>query len=252
MARSQKLSNGIIIQQDIKNCVRLVLFENESQEYEYTTNGGIASILIYKNKPYGLTCGHVIQGYDPKQLVIADEKFAQKGAKIAGIKNLIIPTNPTGDAQGTDIEDLRLIEFTDDVDLSFFKGSYIIDSETIATSQAGHKLSAAGSLKDKVEIDRPNIQGGYCILEFQDSGPYSPDPFLRHARAKYNAPQFDSITGVSGSPVFDETANRLCGMAMRGGMTGSEAQIYYMDIFDIMKFLKAAHQNATKASYQKT
>jgi hypothetical protein len=36
--------------------------------------------------------------------------------------------------------------------------------------------------------------------------------------AEFKDPEFASVTGISGSPVFDVTANALCGMVVRGGM----------------------------------
>ena len=50
---------------------------------------------------------------------------------------------------------------------------------------------------------------------------------------------FKSVEGISGSPVFDRTANALCGMVVRGGMNGGSCNLIYVDIFDIMRLLEA-------------
>jgi hypothetical protein len=55
-----------------------------------------------------------------------------------------------------------------------------------------------------------------CRLEFTDVGLGTSDPTLRTGLAEFKDPEFKSITGISGSPVFDITANALCGMVVRG------------------------------------
>jgi len=85
-----------------------------------------------------------------------------------------------------------------------------------------------------------------------DTGASISDPFLRQAKALFGDPTFDNIIGVSGSPVFDQTANVLCGMVNRGGMIGNICMIYYFDIFDIIKLLECLSTRAASASYTKT
>jgi hypothetical protein len=58
-------------------------------------------------------------------------------------------------------------------------------------------------------------------------------------------------TGISGSPVYNQTAQALSGMVMRGGMTGSRCTIYYLDVRDIVHFLDALSRGATSAYYTK-
>jgi hypothetical protein len=50
--------------------------------------------------------------------------------------------------------------------------------------------------------------------------------------------EFSSITGISGSPVYNKTANALCGMVIRGGMSGPACTIYYVDVLDIVRCWK--------------
>src|SRR2546425_785792 len=83
-----------------------------------------------------------------------------------------------------DVTDLCLIQFSDDTSPDFFRSPYVIEERTVATSQAGHVLCVAGVLKDKTSIVLPDIDIGYCRLEFQDAGPCESDPFLRRAEAQ--------------------------------------------------------------------
>jgi hypothetical protein len=145
-----------------------------------------------------------------------------------------------------------VIEFSDDINADFFKGSaYIIDTNTVGTSKRGHRLLVAGVLKDKSQIIPPDIDVGYCILDFGDMGASTTDPILRHATAEFSNPQFDNITGISGSPVYDETANVLCGMVVRGGMVQNICNIYYIDIYDIVKFLTGVSNREGDVWYTK-
>jgi hypothetical protein len=106
-------------------------------------------------------------------------------------------------------------------------------------------------LKDKSHIIPPDIIMGYCRLQFRDGGASTIDPILRQAAAEFRSPEFDSITGISGSPVFDHTANALCGMVIRGGMTGNKCTIHYVDIFDIVRFLEGVSDHAPGIYYTK-
>jgi hypothetical protein len=83
-----------------------------------------------------------------------------------------------------------------------------------------------------------------------DTGPSS-DPTLRQAAALYEAPQFDSVKGLSGAPVFNETSQRLCGMVVRGGIEGDVCIIRYIDVFDIIRLLEAVIAGHENTDYNK-
>jgi hypothetical protein len=69
----------------------------------------------------------------------------------------------------TDIVDICVIEFADDIPSGFFKGSaYIIDDKTVATSKPGHVLQVVGVLKDKSSTILPGISMGFCRLGEQE------------------------------------------------------------------------------------
>jgi hypothetical protein len=172
------------------------------------------------------------------RLFLTADKFGQKGSKPARIKTLCYPSSPRDDAVGTDIEDVCIIELKAEVTTDFFNGTaYVIDEATVATGVVAHELQVVGVLKDKSRIDPPDIHMVYCRLQLTDAGPSTSDPVLRHAVATFAQPEFDNITGLSGSPVFDVTANALCGMVGRGGMNGNQCNIYYVDIADIVQCL---------------
>jgi hypothetical protein len=199
-----------------------------------------------------LTCKHVIGNFAQSRLFITQEKYATKGSKPAPIIGLAIPSASTGEAAGTDVEDICAVEFADEIAPDFFKGTpYIIDEKTVCTSNIGHELHVSGVLKDKTEIIPPNITMGFCHLVLHDTGVSTSDPFLRQAKAVFLNPNFDNIVGISGSPVFDQTANALCGMVNRGGMVGGVCTIHYLDMFDIMKLLEALSTRAPTRSYTK-
>lgn len=239
--------------QDIADSIRPILFETELEDFRYATYGGTLFLVRFRGRPYALTCRHVFKDFQFRQLFVVGKKQAKKGDKPAPIQTICLPSSPRDQAVGTDIEDLCVIKFGDDLPADFFGDSlYVLDEKSTASSQIGHDLLVAGVLKDKMRIDPPDIQIGYCRLQFRDLGPVTSDPLLRSATAKFFQPQFQSITGISGAPAFDQTASALAGMVIRGGMLRDIANIHFIDIFDILQFLDSIHSNAPKTKYQKT
>jgi hypothetical protein len=238
--------------QDIGEAIRPVFFQTEYEDFLYATHGGTLFVVNYEGKPYGITCGHVFQDFEHGQLFVTQEKQASKGSMPARVKTLCFPSSPRDGAEGTDIVDICVIEFADEVTPDFFMNSaYVIAPGIVVHAQFGHALEVAGVLKEKTSIIPPDINIGYCRLQFRDAGPSRFDPVLRHARAEFFRPEFASVTGISGAPVFDVTANSLCGMVIRGGMSGNRSEIYYADIFDITKLLQGVHAHAADIHYVK-
>jgi hypothetical protein len=74
---------------------------------------------------------------------------------------------------------------------------------------------------------------------------------LRRAEAKFPDPGFNSVTGISGSPVYDLTSNVLCGMVHRGKMKGADCSVLYIDAHDIRRFLRGVSEHAPSIQYVK-
>jgi hypothetical protein len=208
--RTQTLSSGVIVRQDFSDAVRAAFYQTEYEDFVYATNGGTLFLVSFCGRVYGLTCKHVIGNFEPGRLFITQEKHATKGSKPAPIIGLAIPSASTGEAAGTDVDDICAVEFDDEIAPDFFKGTpYIIDEKTVCTSNVGHELHVSGVLKDQTQIVPPDITMGFCHLVLHDTGISASDPFLRQAKAVFLNPNFDNIVGISGSPVFDQTANAL-------------------------------------------
>jgi hypothetical protein len=75
------------------------------------------------------------------------------------------------------------------------------------------------------------------------------DPLLRTAIAEFASPAFGRVTGLSGAPVYDLTANALCGVVMRGTMSGRKSTLHFLDIFHIVEMLKVIDQGNASTSY---
>jgi hypothetical protein len=250
MKTSQVLASGITIRQDIRDAVRAVLFETGFEGWDYTTHGGTLFVVNYACRVYGVTCAHVLKDFNWNQLVVTERKI---GTKMAGLKAVGYPSSPRDAAVGTDILDVAVIEFADEVGPDFFGDTaYIIDEKTTRTSSIGDNLQVAGVLKTGTKIEDRAIAPQFCLLEFSDQGALSEDPTLRQAFGKYKAPEFGDIVGISGAPVFNVTANALCGMVVRGGMQGDTCTISYIDIFDILKLIQAIHAQQSETYYRKT
>ena len=251
MRETHVLSSGLMIRQDFSEAVRPVFFQTDYEEFLYATHGGTLFLALFRGRVYGVTCAHVFGDFGHGQLFVTQEKRAQKGSMPGHVTGLVYPSSPTDEAATTDITDLCLIQFSDETGPDFFSSPYVVDERTVATSQLGHRLYVAGVLKEKTSIIPPDINIGYCHLEFQDAGPCKFDPFLRCAIAQFKNPEFTEITGISGSPVYDQTAHALCGMVVRGGMNGNHCTVHYLDVFDIVHFLEAVNRGAENTYYMK-
>jgi hypothetical protein len=226
----------------------MVFYETGEEQWRHATHGGTAFVVVFRGRPYAFTCKHVLQDFEWRQLVITDTKV---GRQIAGLQSVSYATLPHSGAVGTDIIDMAVIEFAPNIAATFFKDTgYILDSSTATTSQPGDQLYVAGALKEKLDIG-DTITPGFCSLEFVDAGGDSSDPTLRQAHAEFAKPEFSSITGLSGAPVYNARANALCGMVVRGGMKGSECIIRYFDIFDMMQLLTEVHDGLSQTFYRK-
>ena len=134
----QTLKSGLIIRQNIEASVRPILFETDYPEFLYATHGGTAFVFIFRGRVYALTCRHVFGDFSEERLFIAARKNAKVGCPRATIKNVYYPSSPYEDAKDTDITDLCLIEFTNDISAEFFEGSaYVVDKNTVATASPG-------------------------------------------------------------------------------------------------------------------
>lgn len=249
MRATQTLASGTIIRQDFRTAARLVFFDTGDEQWQYATHGGTMFVVLYRGKPYGLTCRHVLKDFDWHQLVATDQ---QQGRKIAGLRSVAYPCQPKDAAIDTDLLDVAVIQFSDDVDAAFFKdAAYILDEKTMAMSKVSDTLHVAGALKSKSEITQDTIVTVYCLLEMVDNTPSSNDPTLRRATGKFDEPEFTEVLGLSGSPVFNVTQRALGGMVVRGAMNVDLCTLWYVDMFDIAQLLVAVHEDKAETYYRK-
>lgn len=248
--RTQVLASGITIRQDFREAARFVFFDTGHDEWTFGTHGGTAFVVNYKGKCYGLTATHVRKDFEWSQLMITDQR---EGTKWAPIKGVYYASSPRDDAVGTDLLDVVVIEFVDQITSDFFGGTaYILDAKTVSTSADGHRLLVFGILEEKTTLD-DGLAPAYGRLEFTDTGVSGSDKTLRQATAKFATRDFDSINGMSGGLVYDDTANSLCGMVVRGGEIGNNLwRVHFVDIFDIMQLLDAIHNGKPETCYRKT
>jgi hypothetical protein len=193
----------------------------------------------------------VIDDFEWRQLALTDRKF---GKKIAGIRSINYPSAPSGHASESDVLDIAIVEFSDDVGPSFFRGSaYVLDDGTIGTPAIGNDLVVNGLFKDSTTIIDSVISPTFGLIEFTDQGAPGFDLALRRAEGRYVNPQWTSLTGFSGAPVFDVSAGRLAGMVVRASMPARDhAVLHYVDIVDIREALRAVANGTMQANYNKT
>lgn len=251
MLTTQILKSGIAIRQDFRAAVRFVMFDTGVEGAEYATHGGTSFIVLFEGRAYGITALHVRGDFRWNQIALTNLKFGDEQAGLSHV--LFASAAKTEDAEGTEILDLAIIRFADDVDASFFRDSaFVLDPGTIVTSRPGDVLLVNGAIKEISSTVPGPINAQFALLEFADAGASSADPVLREARAKFVGLPFRSVAGISGAPVFNKTRNALCGMVTRGVLADNgDCSIRYIDAFDIMKFVEAAHAGAQEFGYQR-
>ena len=233
-------------------CTRFVMFEVKSEWWNgYASNVGTTFLIQYKSKVFGITAQHVIDGFSAKEIAITNKQF---GDTIAGTKAFYRPSSPTGEAVGSDLLDVVVMEFSDDCDYDFFnKTPYSLEDDTLVTSVTGDRISFNGFLKELSSLDDKDIKATPCRLELNDFGAHSTDPLLREAYGVLDGSQeFNDIEGMSGGPVFNLTQDGLCGMIVRGKLLkDNKCLIYYVEMSDIMQIVAAAEQGISEVSYKK-
>ncbi len=232
---------------DIKRAVRMVLFANESEEYPYTSYGGTLFIIRYNGKFYALTCKHVFQEYTINELIVFRESQPKKGSLSAQIKEM-------GLFAGDDeLRDLAVIEFDNDIAPDYFGNDFFdLNAQSIELSEVAQSLKVYGYIREKINIDHEakSIKVLWVDLQMHDSGAASEDHFIRRAQATWPNSPFKSVAGLSGAPMVSGSVGRLCGMVVRGNMSGDAATLWFIDVFHILKALEAFCRRDPRLSYE--
>ena len=246
----QTLKSGLVINQDYSDAVRAVFFETGYEEFQYA-GGGTAFLTRIADQFYAVTCRHVLRDFKADQIFLTQKRFAEKGSPPAPVAELIYPSKPEGFASESDVMDQCAIRMKADIPADFFHDPpYVVDEGTVASSDPGDRLEVFGVLSCKSAIEPPDLAFSFGRLEFHDYGNCRFDPVLHEARSKFDKPQFDSVDGISGAPVFNVTKGKLCGMVLRGGMNGADCTIYYLDIAHIRHLLLAAVERRNHTRYE--
>lgn len=250
MQRTQQLASGLVVRQDFRDAARLVFFASDIPEFPFWTPGGTAFVVNFESRPYLVTCAHVInQAPSGDEPVITNVKFGNEPVRAKAIHRV---HDLDGGVLDADMADVVVLSFDMAVSVgAFVDSAYVINADTVGTSERGDALLAHGTLKQRTYIDSTEIVPSYATLEFEDVGATSEDPFIREATATYEDADFTSLSGLSGSPTFNSTRNYLCGMVVRGGMSAGLARIRYIDMFDIMKLLESVHADNPRITYNK-
>ncbi len=151
----------------LKAATRMAFFETDYEGFDYATSGGTVFLVALNGKPYAITATHVRQTFEWRRLCVTDEKH---GREIAGLNAVSRATNLVGDAEGTDIGDISIIEFSDGIGADFFKnGIYPLDDDTTGRSETGDALIAYGLPKELSTIEDQTIKPVFAELGFEDA-----------------------------------------------------------------------------------
>jgi len=227
------------IPQGYARCVRPILFQTSFEEWKYATHGGTLFIVQFEERVFGVTCRHVFKDFEPSRLFVAPRTLPEKGDSPAFVERIWYPQNPTGEAKESDILDLAVLTFHESVKPEFFGGQvYVIRDRSVVRARIGDTLEVFGFLKSHTVIDGGRIGWANAHLDLHDGGIVGSDPSLRMAAAEWAPTEIRQLSGISGSPVFNKSANGLSGMVVRGGLSGNLATIYYLDFVNVAGFIE--------------
>ncbi len=250
MHRTQKLGSGLIVRQDVLESARFVFFASDIPEFPFWSPGGTAFVVNYQSRPYVITAAHVLeQTHRGDEPVITNTRWGTTPVRAAKVHRVSALDGGKLDA---DMSDVAVIAFDDSIGVGAFADTaYIVTEETIGTSDRGDALIVHGTLKAPSYISATEVSPSFASLEFEDVGATSDDPFLREGRAYFDDPALQSLSGLSGSPIYNVTRDRLCGMVVRGGIDDGNARIRFVDIFDIAKLLESISVDQARVVYDK-
>lgn len=235
----------------LKDACRWVCFETDVEDWEVATHGGTLFVVVYMGVPYGLTAKHNQHSFAWKNLIVTKDRLSNQ---TAGLKAVSYAGAGLGSAAGSDLLDVAIIQFADDVTPDYFDGSaYDLDTEPVCASQSGDDLTIYGVLTAPSILEEKQIIPKFGELGFLDVGPNSHDPVLREARGQWLNSKVHDLGGLSGGPVYNATQEGLCGMILRGGIaveTGI-ATGHFIEIMDIARVLHSVHEGSRGGSYAK-
>lgn len=234
----------------LKDACRWICFFTPVEGFEVATHGGTLFVVLYEGKPYAITVKHNVHDFRWQDLIITKDRTSNVSAFLRAIS---YPSSGFGHAEGTDLLDIAIVEFTDEVTAEFFhSAAYDLDRMPVCVSRPGDDLTVYGALTAPSGIDGMNVFTQYAELGFKDVGPNSHDVTLRTAHARWINPEVDHLGGLSGSPVYNATQDGLCGMMVRGGMPEKgRAMMSYIDISDIARILHSVHEGQRRGFYRK-
>jgi hypothetical protein len=234
----------------LKAACRYIMFDTDYDDWAVATNGGTMFVVTYQGTPYGLTARHNKHAFEWNRLLVTNTKF---GHKTAGLDCVYFTSGASGAAVGSDIADLLVIKFASHISARFFKGRvYDLGQLPISAADIDDSLIAYGTISEKSTILDKQIAPVFAELGLQDNGANKTDPVLRDAIGKWENTQFSSVAGISGGPVFNVSRGGLSGLVVRGGLQpDGRANVYYIDIQDIIRFLGKVHDGQGADSYVK-
>lgn len=246
------LLNGLVVIQDYSRSVRLLFFETGNTNWPYVSPIATAFVVSYGARCFALTCDHNLHGNQWRHAVITNARF---GDCVAGIKAVYKPDEPTGYAQESEILDVRVIELDEASSASFFcDNAYVLDQQTSCQSKTADVLEINGALEESsaIHYEKHELVPTFARLEFQDNCRHPYDIVLRNGKAGCDQDWPMSMSGLSGSPVFNVSQKKLCGMVTRGSRNADEANIWYVEISDILCILEGVRNGSLAAEYEKT
>ena len=211
-----------MIVQDLLNCAKPLLFENEEEDYQYS-QGGTCFLAKFSGSYYGITASHCLRGYPYEAVRISHHPEDSSFLPLTCFHRIEPPDDPD-----TDWADVTLIEVADNLltenrqnSSDWLDVDYLIEHDL--TLRPNMQLAFRGFPFELGEIDyndKSIARAAFCgDATFVRQSRY----YRCHVISFNDLSQIKSVSGLSGSPLFPilplegGSAYHFAGMLIRGG-----------------------------------
>ncbi len=207
--------------QDLLNCAKPLLFENEEEDYQYSL-GGTCFLAKFRGSHYAITASHCLRGYPYEAVRIDHDPQDSSFLPLSCFHRIEPPTS-----SDTDWADVTLIEVAEKLLTEHKRNSsdwldvdYLIQRDL--SLHPGMQLAFRGFPFETGEIDydeKSIARAGFCA----DASFVRQSSYYRCHIVKFNdLTQIKDVNGLSGSPLFPivpvegGSAYHFAGMLIRG------------------------------------
>lgn len=233
--------------------VRFPLFFTGIEDYPFATNVGAVFLVKVGKTPIAILPKHILKTFHLRDLRITSSLTVFNSV---GVEDAYQFNGYKEATRATDIEDILVAFFPEFVTPSDFETIFPFEFMDAAPVQDGDEVVTYGFNRDNSILTKEEVRIHQVVVEAIVTPKKSADFTLRECVGTFNLePEGDklkSVTGLSGSPVFNRRSGLCCGLTTRGGITeNGEIILRFVESFDLIRIINAAVSGADFVEYEK-